>query len=134
MNYSHEHTPFMLWSRGKGGDGPCPCCRAWETVKPNFIAFATADSGADTLERYRRLYPAQEFAISDKQPPAATVSLDSLCGEYNAWNSAQGLALGSADEHIADPDLTVGQRDWLRDFSARWEAIESAEFPPHLIP
>jgi hypothetical protein len=45
----------------------------------------------------------------------------SLCDEYNAWQDAQGLRLGSADEHWFDEDLSEAQRKWLRDFSDRWE-------------
>jgi len=41
--------------------------------------------------------------------------------KYEAWNKAQGLNLGSADEHLFDENLTAEQRKWLRDFSQRWE-------------
>jgi hypothetical protein len=47
--------------------------------------------------------------------------LNSLTSEYKAWNKAQGLNLGSADEHLFDENLTAEQRKWLRDFSQRWE-------------
>jgi hypothetical protein len=47
--------------------------------------------------------------------------LADLTQEYAAWNKAQGLSLGSADEHIFDENLTSEQRAWLRDFSQRWE-------------
>jgi hypothetical protein len=47
--------------------------------------------------------------------------LDALTREYAAWNKAQGLNLGSADEHLFDETLTEVQRAWVRDFSRRWE-------------
>ena len=47
--------------------------------------------------------------------------LAGLTKEYAAWNKAQGLSLGSADEHLFDEDLTDAQRAWLKDFSQRWE-------------
>lgn len=46
-----------------------------------------------------------------------------LCNEYQAWNKAQGLSLGSADEHVDDESLTEAQRTWVRDFSTRWDAV-----------
>jgi hypothetical protein len=47
--------------------------------------------------------------------------LAALSEEYDAWNKAQGLSLGSADEHLFDENLTSEQRTWLRNFSQRWE-------------
>jgi hypothetical protein len=47
--------------------------------------------------------------------------LAELTREYSEWNKAQGLKLGSADEHLFDETLTEKQRAWLRDFSQRWE-------------
>ncbi len=44
-----------------------------------------------------------------------------LIEEYDAWMLEQGLALGSADEHLFDEELTQAQRDWLKDFCKRWE-------------
>lgn len=49
---------------------------------------------------------------------------DALVAEYTAWNKAQGLDLGSADEHLFDESLTDAQRAWVQDFSERWEAME----------
>lgn len=46
-----------------------------------------------------------------------------LTKEYQNWQKAQGLKLGSAEEHIGDPDLTKEQRAWLADFSQRWEKM-----------
>ena len=40
---------------------------------------------------------------------------------------AEGLGLGSGDEHHHDETLTQEQRDWLRDFSAQWEANEQGK-------
>lgn len=56
-----------------------------------------------------------------------TDRLNALCLEYTLWNHANGLKLGSADEHIHDPDLTEEQRQWVADFSRRWEAAEKAD-------
>lgn len=54
-------------------------------------------------------------------------SMNALIAEYEAWNKAQGLDLGSADEHLYDETLTQSQRDWLADFVKRWTEI--IEFP-----
>ena len=50
---------------------------------------------------------------------------DRMIAEYSNWNHAQGLDLGSADEHLWDESLTEAQRAWVRDFSERWEAMEN---------
>jgi hypothetical protein len=50
-------------------------------------------------------------------------SYSALCTEYSDWNSANGLDLGSADEHICDQTLTPDQRKWLSAFMTRWEAL-----------
>jgi len=47
----------------------------------------------------------------------------SLCDEYALWNKANGLNLGSADEHLFDDTLTAAQREWLSDFCRRWELV-----------
>lgn len=52
---------------------------------------------------------------------------ESLCNEYAAWNKANGLKLGSADEHTFDEDLTEAQRAYLRIFCDRWNAWKDAE-------
>lgn len=51
-------------------------------------------------------------------------TLESLCDEYAQWNKAQGLNLGSADDHYFDESLTEEQRVWLRKFGRRWERAE----------
>jgi hypothetical protein len=38
--------------------------------------------------------------------------LDALSREYAAWNKAQGLNLGSADEHLFDDTLTDHILSW----------------------
>jgi hypothetical protein len=48
--------------------------------------------------------------------------IDELCREYHQWNEANGLKLGSADEHVNDETLTEIQRAWLARFIARWDA------------
>jgi hypothetical protein len=50
---------------------------------------------------------------------------DRMIMEYSDWNAAQGLDLGSADEHLWDESLTEAQRKWVCDFSERWEAMEN---------
>jgi hypothetical protein len=50
-----------------------------------------------------------------------------LCTEYEAWNKANGLNLGSADEHLWDENLTTEQRRWLADFYHRWEEMMNDE-------
>jgi hypothetical protein len=54
-------------------------------------------------------------------------SLDDLCEEYATWNAANGLKLGSADEHLFDENLTDEQRAWLRAFCKRWDAVNHAD-------
>jgi hypothetical protein len=53
--------------------------------------------------------------------------INPLIAEYAAWNNAQGLNLGSADEHLHDETLTAEQRAWLADFSRRWEIAEERQ-------
>ncbi|HEX6826431.1 MAG TPA: hypothetical protein VF077_08960 [Nitrospiraceae bacterium] len=45
-----------------------------------------------------------------------------LIAEYEAWLKMHELNLGSADEHLADGDLTDGQRAWLAFYCRRWDA------------
>ena len=52
---------------------------------------------------------------------------DALISEYEAFNKAQGLDLGSADEHLFDTSLTLEQLNWVRSFSRRWELNEQLE-------
>lgn len=47
-----------------------------------------------------------------------------LTAEYVTWNEAQGLSLGSADEHLFDNRLTLDQLTWVRDFCDRWDSNE----------
>lgn len=54
-------------------------------------------------------------------------TLAALTKEYAAWNKANGLNLGSADEHLHDDNLTEAQRSWLARFSARWEHVARIE-------
>jgi hypothetical protein len=51
---------------------------------------------------------------------------DRLSNEYAAWNKAQGLSLGSADEHLFDETLTAEQQEWVRNFNRRWEGVPAA--------
>jgi hypothetical protein len=55
------------------------------------------------------------------------VTLEELCDRYATWNAANGLNLGSADEHLFDDNLTDAQRAWLRDFCRRWDEAEKQE-------
>jgi hypothetical protein len=52
--------------------------------------------------------------------------MEKLIEEYKEWNEAQGLNLGSADEHLFDDNLTLDQRVWLLNFSRRWETEEKS--------
>lgn len=53
--------------------------------------------------------------------------IDRLIIEYETWNEAHGLNLGSADEHVWDEDLTEAQRAWLRNFVVRWDEAARLE-------
>jgi hypothetical protein len=53
--------------------------------------------------------------------------IDRLVKEYAEWNTAQGISLGSADEHIFDEELSNEQRAWLRAFILRWDAAVETE-------
>lgn len=53
--------------------------------------------------------------------------LAAISKEYDAWNKAQCLSLGSADEHLFDENLTSEQRTWLRNFSQRWENASTGD-------
>lgn len=50
-------------------------------------------------------------------------NLNALIDEYQIWNEANGLNLGSADEHLFDEALTDEQRAYLHDFCRRWEIV-----------
>ena len=73
----------------------------------------------ETLERKLYDWAASEGYFEGND--SIDTELNSLTSEYKAWNKAQGLNLGSADEHLFDENLTAEQRKWLRDFSQRWE-------------
>lgn len=51
-------------------------------------------------------------------------ALGVLSREYAAWIKANGLSLGSADEHYHDASLTEQQLAWVRHFSDCWENVE----------
>lgn len=53
--------------------------------------------------------------------PSVPPEFDTLIAEYRRWQDENRLILGSADEHLFDEHLTDAQKDWLRDFLARWE-------------
>jgi len=69
-----------------------------------------------------QLSPAMENRMTVKKPDDGDAELDALAREYAVWNKAQGLNLGSADEHLFDETLTEKQREWLQDFCRRWES------------
>lgn len=54
-------------------------------------------------------------------------AISELIAEYKRWNDAEGLDLGSADEHLNDPDLSEVQREWLEDFVRRWNLAANEE-------
>ena len=55
------------------------------------------------------------------------LGINDLTAEYTAWNKAQGLDLGSADEHMYDEDLTAEQQNWVQNFVERWECVEEID-------
>ena len=73
----------------------------------------------------QRLY---EWALGSGYGESGHDCLDALCEEYADWNKAEGLSLGSADEHLFDADLSEAQREWLADFCKRHE-IAAREIP-----
>lgn len=89
------------------------CVDEWMQGSGNF-------EDTELVEEARALVPAG-FISSQAAREAAYVA---LCTEYQDWNKAQGLKLGSADEHVDDESLTEEQRAWLRDFSKRWDDNE----------
>jgi hypothetical protein len=62
-----------------------------------------------------------ERATRESMERTMGMALDRLTDEYHAWMKAQGLDLGSADEHLFDEALTDEQRAWLKDFYNRWQ-------------
>ena len=60
------------------------------------------------------------MAQIDPKKQAEIGEIGALIREYNEWNRAQGLSLGSADEHLFDENLTDAQRAWLNNFCDRW--------------
>jgi hypothetical protein len=49
-------------------------------------------------------------------------TMETLCDEYNAWLTAQGLPEMSADELLHE-DITKEQRRYVSAFYDRWEAM-----------
>lgn len=47
-----------------------------------------------------------------------------LCVEYEAWQTANNLNIGSADDYICDESLSAEQRQYLVQFCQRWDAAE----------
>jgi hypothetical protein len=56
--------------------------------------------------------------------------LEELGEEYGQFLEENGLPELSADELLLHPSLTPEQRDWLRDFSERWESAEWGDSEP----
>jgi hypothetical protein len=84
-----------------------------------YLSASTAKVSKATRRRSEDAWAASEGYFEDKD--GIDAELNALTSEYKAWNKAQGLNLGSADEHLFDESLTAEQREWLRDFSQRWE-------------
>jgi hypothetical protein len=57
------------------------------------------------------------------------LTLDELSRLYEKFNADNGLSLGSADEHLHDPELTPEQRLLLYDFCEVWEAVRASPNP-----
>jgi hypothetical protein len=85
------------------------------TIRPVNTAFACLFAVDGTGNAYTTLDRACEYAGS------LPSRLDALTREYQGWQKANGLILGSADKHLYDSSLTPAQRHWLHDFSWRWE-------------
>jgi len=84
-----------------------------------FAAMTTGDyDGANAVQ------DALDAWIKAGLPYTEAESIGALTAEYDAWNIANGLKLGSADEHLFDGRLTAEQRQWLSNFTARWDAAE----------
>lgn len=54
-------------------------------------------------------------------------SMDDLIHEYQRWNKANGLDLGSADEHLFDENLNETQQAYLQGFCRRWDECMERE-------
>ena len=80
-----------------------------------------------TISQADMLANVAEFGASPIQRPDRDRQRSALIAEYQGWMKAEGLGLGSGDEHHHDETLTQEQRDWLRDFSAQWEANEQGK-------
>lgn len=61
------------------------------------------------------------------EPNEIEKALGVMSREYAQWNEANGLSLGSADEHYHDASLTEQQLAWVRNFSNRWEHVARGE-------
>ena len=79
----------------------------------------TADEMAD-LESYCLKASVEEMIDSAMLRVSENV-LARLTREYEGFNKAQGLNLGSADEHLFDETLTEAQRAFVQAFCRRWE-------------
>ena len=73
------------------------------------------------------IFTFHRLVINLSENARVAAKLAALCDEYEAWNAANGLNLGSADEHLFDESLTPAQLAWVRDFSRRWELVENDE-------
>jgi hypothetical protein len=93
-----------------------PQCRAegrW------YLILGRDERITDDLESLER----DLYAYATSEGYDAPQTSDELTREYATWNERNGLALGSADEHLFDEDLTAAQLAWLRNFSERWEQV-----------
>jgi hypothetical protein len=98
-------------------------CLYWQTDKRRFKP--ALDAGAIKQDGELLVHP---YAIMVEQGMAYRMEdIADLCKVYADWNQANGLNLGSADEHWFDEDLTEEQRAWVREFSSRWDAAAARE-------
>lgn len=138
-------------------DGPYDFSDLWEENIPNAIATDHAEvkelfaesidaaldffgveqlDGEDRLDWLGDLIDALETAWPCLKAIGEEVQADTeegLTALYTAWMEEHDLRLGcaaeafSAGEDLDGRPLTQGEKDWLNDFSVRWEAVMQAQ-------
>lgn len=118
--YSGEAERVDAWQAQQARD--------WADQQPDY---EDSGPGADALGITADGHAMPSLVVSrgptdtELEEPADTDSVRQLLtAEYVTWNEAQGLSLGSADEHLFDNRLTLAQLKWVRDFCERWDNNE----------
>ena len=104
---------------------------AWEHEAKQLHAGARTSNEpwAAALSRVERSAGAQlrrQFGFDDGSADVPESTAE-LTDEYGRWLAEHELSLGSADEHLSDPALTIEQRLFLGVFSARWDVAQDRE-------